>query len=115
MVDVIAGIFMVTGALLAVIAGAGLHRFENVLSRMHAASKPATLGLGLVLVGAALQIPDPGADVKLLLVILLQFATAPVGAHLVGRAAYDAGTTLRGPTAVDELAVDRPDEPSATP
>lgn len=112
MLDALAAVCMITGALLAVIAGAGLQRFDDVFARMHAASKPATLGLALVLIGAAIQIPDPRADVKLLLVILLQFTTAPVGAHLVGRAAYRAGTEMRGPTAVDELAIDRPEDSS---
>ena len=112
MLTVLSAVLMISGALLAVIAGAGLQRFGNVLARMHAATKPATLGLALVLVGAAIQLPDPRSTVKLLLVILLQFATAPVGAHLVGRAAYGAGTELRGPLVVDELAIDRPEDPA---
>jgi multicomponent Na+:H+ antiporter subunit G len=102
--EILAGSLMVLGALLAVIASAGLHRFDDLFARMHAATKPATLGMALVLIGAALHIPDPSSDVKLLLVILLQFATAPVGAHLVGRAAYRAGSHMRGSVAVDELA-----------
>lgn len=108
MMDVLAATLMVTGALLAVIAAVGLQRFPDVFARMHAATKPATLGLALVLTGAALRMPDAGAVSKLLLVIALQFITAPIGSHLVGRAAYRAGTELSGATAVDELA-ERPD------
>jgi multicomponent Na+:H+ antiporter subunit G len=107
MIAVISGVFMITGAVLAVLAGAGLHRFEDVFARMHAATKPATLGLALVLVGAALQMPDAGSIVKLLLVVLLQFITAPVGSHLVGRAAYRAGTEMNPDTRPDELAQDQ--------
>jgi multicomponent Na+:H+ antiporter subunit G len=104
MIEVLAGTMMTTGALLALIAGIGLQRFPDVFARMHAATKPATLGLVLVLSGAALLMPDSGAVVKLLLVAVLQFVTAPVGSHLVGRAAYRAGTELSDLTVVDELA-----------
>lgn len=104
MLDIVSSVLLLAGALLAVIAGAGLQRFGDVFSRMHAATKPATLGLVLVLVGAALRMPDPGSVAKLLLVIVLQFATAPVGSHLVGRAAYRRGGELSSAVHTDELA-----------
>ena len=100
--EVLSGIMMLTGAALALIAGIGLQRFDDVFARMHAATKPATLGLALVLGGAALQVPDAGNVAKLLLVVLLQFLTAPVGSHLIGRAAHRAGTE-HGDVSIDEL------------
>lgn len=109
MLDVLSAVFLLGGALLAVIAGAGLQRFQDVFARMHAATKPATLGLALVLIGAALRMPDIGSVAKLVLVIVLQFATAPVGSHLVGRAAYRSGTQMSTATRIDELGdVERP-------
>ena len=102
--ELFSDLLMFVGAALALIAGIGLQRFDDMFSRMHAAAKPATLGLLLVLVGATLQVPDTGDVVKLLLVVLLQFLTAPLGSHLVGRAAYRAGTELSDQVAVDELA-----------
>lgn len=102
--EVLSSLMMFAGAALALIAGIGLQRFDDVFARMHAATKPATLGLALVLTGAALQVPDAGDVAKLLLVVILQFLTAPVGAHLIGRAAYRAGTELGELTVVDELA-----------
>lgn len=90
----VAGGLMVAGALLAAIAGVGLLRFSDVFSRMHAATKPATLGLGLVVAGAMIAAGDPGARAKLAVVLVLQLVTAPVGAHLVGRAAFRSGTEL---------------------
>ena len=103
---------MLTGTLLAVLAGVGLHRFPDVFARMHAATKPATLGLVLVLAGAALQVDRPGSIAKLLLVVAFQFVTAPVGAHMIGRAAYRAGTELSPDTSIDELrtASNRPEQ-----
>jgi multicomponent Na+:H+ antiporter subunit G len=95
---------MTVGVLLTVIAGVGLQRFPDVFARMHAATKPATLGLLLVLVGAGLHVPDAGSVAKLLLVVALQFLTAPISAHLVGRAAFRAGTEADPNTTIDELA-----------
>lgn len=102
--EVVGGAMLLVGAVLALIAGIGLQRFPDVFARMHAATKSATLGLALVAGGAALLVPDVGSTTKLLLVIALQFATAPVGSHLVGRAAYWSGTELASETSVDELA-----------
>ena len=104
--DVVAGALILTGVALSVTAGLGLHRFPDLFARMHAATKPATLGLVLVLTGAALRMEQRGDVAKLLLVVALQFLTAPVGAHMVGRAAYRAGTELSPATTCDELARD---------
>jgi len=117
-IDVLAGVMMAVGCLLAVVAAIGLQRFPDVFARMHAATKPATLGLALVLLGAALVVPDPGSRAKLVLVVVFQLLTAPVGSHLVGRAAYHAGTELSEQTVVDELAdveLDQARGPSSPP
>lgn len=104
--EAVASILLLAGSLLALLASVGLQRFDDVFARMHSATKPATLGLILILAGAGLVIPAPGAVAKLFLVILLQFITAPVAAHLVGRAAFRAGTELSPETIVsDEVEV----------
>ena len=104
MADAVAAVLVLAGVALSLMAGIGLQRFPDVFARMHAATKPATLGLMLVLGAAALRVADPGDIAKLALVAALQFVTAPVGAHMVGRAAYRAGTELSPATEVDELA-----------
>lgn len=104
--DVVAGAMILAGVALSVTAGLGLHRFPDVFARMHAATKPATLGLVLVLTGAAIRMEERGDVAKLLLVVALQFLTAPVAAHMIGRAAYRAGTELSPDTSCDELARD---------
>lgn len=114
-IDVVVSVLLLMGTALALIAAVGLQRFPDVFARMHAATKPATLGLLLVLVGASFQLSDPGDTAKLLLVSLLQFITAPVGAHMVGRAAYRAGTELSPHTSLDELASAGLDDGGAYP
>ena len=102
--DVITAVCLLGGGLLALTAGAGLQRFDSVFARMHSATKPATLGLVLIMVGAAFQMEAVGDVFKLLTVLVLQFVTAPVGAHLLGRSAYGSGHHLNPETAVDDLA-----------
>lgn len=101
---IVSSVCIVSGATLALLAGVGLQRFPDVFARMHAATKPATLGLVLILAGTGLQVERVGDAAKLLLVVGLQFITAPVAAHMIGRAAYRAGTELSPETVLDELA-----------
>jgi multicomponent Na+:H+ antiporter subunit G len=100
--ELFGSILIVLGASLALLAAVGLNRFNDVFSRMHAATKPATLGLVLILTGTAVVLPTPGAVAKLFLVILVQFITAPVGAHLVGRAAFRTGNAISPTTIFDD-------------
>lgn len=103
-VEVLASALILAGVLFNFLGALGLQRFPDVFSRMHAATKSVTLGMGLVLAGVALLVPDRSDSAKLLLVAGLQFVTAPVSAHMIGRAAYRAGTELSPDTRIDELA-----------
>jgi multicomponent Na+:H+ antiporter subunit G len=105
--DVLAGTSLITGALLSVAAGVGLLRFPDLLSRMHAATKPQVLGLLLILAGTALRLPNVVDVTTLVLVGIFQLVTAPVAAHMVGRAVYRAGQVRADLLVVDELAEDR--------
>ena len=101
-VDVLSAVLMLSGVAFAVTAAVGLVRLPDLFSRMHAATKATTLGLALVLLGAALRVETGGDAAKLLLVGAFTFLTAPVGAHVLGRSAYRAGAGA----GVDGLVVD---------
>ncbi|QZN85541.1 monovalent cation/H(+) antiporter subunit G [Cellulomonas sp. C5510] len=101
--DVVAAVCLLGGALLALAAGIGVLRFPDLLSRMHAGTKPQVLGLVLVLIGLSLRLRSGGAVWALILVALFQMLTAPVAAHLVGRAGYRTGKVRRDLLVVDEL------------
>ncbi len=104
--DVAAGACLLGGSFLAFAAGVGVLRFPDLLARMHAATKPQTLGLVLVLAGLALRIRSAPAVWALVLVAIFQMATAPVAAHLVGRAGYRTGKVPSETLVVDELTAD---------
>lgn len=95
---------MVAGAVLTLLAGMGVLRFRDVFARMHALTKASTLGLLLVLLGAAFLVPEGNDVTFLVLAAALQLLTMPVGANLLARATYRAsGIPLRVDT-IDELA-----------
>ena len=102
--DVVAGACLIAGALLSLAAGVGLLRFPDLLARMHSATKPQILGLLLILTGTALRLQNTIDVTTLVLVGLFQLATAPVSAHMVGRAVYRAGHIPSDSLVVDELA-----------
>lgn len=92
-VDVLTSALMLGGALLALLAAVGLHRFGDTLSRMHAATKPATLGVLCCATAAALQAGALSDVTKLLVVVAVQLVTAPVGAHMLARSIRERGAT----------------------
>jgi len=104
--DVIGALALLLGALLCLAAAVGLVRFPDVLTRMHAATKPQTLGLLLVVAGVAISLREPRALGLLFVVAVLQLLTAPVAAHMVGRTAYRTGQLREDITRPDELAED---------
>jgi len=83
----------------------GLLRLQDVYSRMHATSKSTTLGVVGVLLAALLYLRFLGlsSGLKELLILGFLFLTAPVGAHMIARAAYRAGVSLWQGSVVDEF------------
>lgn len=104
--DVLSGVLMLGGAFLSFAAGVGVLRFPDLLARMHAATKPQVLGLMLVLLGLELQLRTWRGAFVVLLVVLFQMLTAPVSAHMVGRAGYRTGKIRTDLLVMDELTAD---------
>lgn len=105
--DWISGLLILAGSALALTAAIGVARFPDTLSRMHSASKPQTLGLLLVLAGAAIRLrgnPDVG---MLILTGLFTLITAPVIAQRVGQLAYREQAPQEGLFTVDEMREER--------
>jgi len=103
MADVVAAMGFTLGALLAMIAAIGVVRLPDLLSRMHAATKPQVLGLMLILTGLAFRLREPGAIGILLLIGLFQLLTTPVANHMVGRASFRAGQVREEHLVVNDL------------
>ena len=91
MTETIAALMLLIGSALIVFAGIGIVRLPDVFIRMHAATKVGTLGTGLILVGVAIQFGDAAVVVRCILIVLFLLLTAPIGAHMIGRAALRIG------------------------
>jgi len=102
--DVAVAVLLVLGCLMSLAAGIGLLRFPDLLSRMHAATKPQVLGLLCLLAAAALAAGQWAWVPVLVLIWILQLLTAPVSAHMVGRAAYRSKHLKEHMLVVDDLA-----------
>lgn len=102
MSEIITAICLVAGGLFAFVAGLGLARMPDVFIRMHAATKAGTLGVGLIMAAVAVNFADLAITVRAFAGIAFLVITAPVAAHLIGRAAYREGVPLWSETAIDE-------------
>lgn len=115
--DAIVLVLVLIGAILCLSAAVGLLHFRDVPSRLHAATKPQVLGLVLICLAIAVAQRTIGGMLLGLLivipVILLQFATAPLSAHMVGRQAYRNGTVDHQGLIVDEYADSKTTPPAA--
>ena len=104
--DLAGATLVLLGAFLCCAASVGLVRFPDVLSRMHAATKPQTLGLLLVVTGVAASLRTWAAFGTLVLVAVLQLTTAPVSAHLIARTVYRSNQIRRDLIDCDDLGDD---------
>jgi multicomponent Na+:H+ antiporter subunit G len=101
--DIVTAVCLITGSVMSLAAGIGLLRFPDVLSRMHAATKPQVFGLLLLLTGLGLQLGNWAAVPLLIIAWLFQLLTVPVSAHMVGRAGYRTKHLRREILSVDDL------------
>lgn len=92
--DYLIGIVLMVGAFFAMAAGLGILRLPDVLIRMHASTKAGTLGAGLVLLAAVVYFLDWAVTVRIMAIMVFLMATAPIGAHMMGRASLRAKVPL---------------------
>ncbi|SFS15284.1 multisubunit sodium/proton antiporter, MrpG subunit [Agrococcus baldri] len=113
--DVLGSVMILIGAGFTLTAAIGLVRLPDVLNRMHAASKPQTLGFLLLCSGLAIVLRDPGATTMLILAAGMQLVTAPVATQMMGKAAYRTGQFRSDIVVVDDRTPeDEPDDEAET-
>jgi multicomponent Na+:H+ antiporter subunit G len=101
--DMVSGLLMVIGAFFMLVAAIGVLRMPDLLLRMAATSKAATLGAACTLLALAFAYFEIGITARVLAGILFLFGTAPIAAHMIGRAAYSTGVPLWKGTVIDEM------------
>lgn len=85
------------------VAAIGILRLPDFYTRMHAITKAGTLGVGLTLIGIAIFFGDLSATTRAIAVFAFVVFTAPVSAHMIGRAGYLYDVPLWKGTLVDQL------------
>ncbi len=106
MTPILAGLLMVGGTVFMLVASVGLLRLPDLYTRMHAVTKAGTLGIGLVLVSTAVAFGDVSVAARCLVALLFVLLTAPVSAHMIGRAGYLGGVELWEDSAFDHWGAD---------
>ncbi|MFO7653658.1 MAG: monovalent cation/H(+) antiporter subunit G [Candidatus Krumholzibacteriia bacterium] len=112
----VAAVLMLLGTGFALVAAIGILRLPDVFCRMHAATKAGAFGGTLVVAGAAVFFGDVWSVVQAALIVIFFYVTAPIGAQMIGRAAYLRGAPMCDETVRDDLgAHDRFNRPDRTP
>jgi multicomponent Na+:H+ antiporter subunit G len=109
------GILCLIGGFFALVAGLGLLRLPDVLIRMHASTKAGTLASGLILAAVALHFGEVSITAKVIVAVLFLLLTAPIAAHMIGRAAIRVGVPLFNTVPADRRWVDPSPETTADP
>ena len=102
MIAAVAGVLMLLGTAFMMVAAVGLLRLPDLYTRMHAVTKAGTLGIGFVLVSAAVAFGDVSVAARAVVAILFVLFTAPVSAHMIGRAGYLGNVSLWEGTSFDD-------------
>ncbi len=103
MEQLVASALLLSGTFFMFVASLGIVRMPDVYLRMSCTSKAATLGAGCLLGAVAVAAEHAGVAGRALATILFLLLTAPVAAHLLGRAAYRLGVPLWSGSCCDEL------------
>lgn len=103
MTDVIVGILVLLGCFFVFVAGLGLLRMPDLYIRMHAATKAGTLGVGFTVAAVAVFYGSLQTVVNAVAIFFFFLLTAPIGAHILGRASYLSGVKPWEKTRLDEL------------
>jgi multicomponent Na+:H+ antiporter subunit G len=102
MTDMLTAIMWVAGPAFALLAAVGVLRMPDVFTRMQASTKASTLGLGCLLLGAAVQFGDLASFIRVVSIGAFVLLTTPVAAHVIARASYLADVPLWKGTVLDE-------------
>ena len=95
---------ILVGCFFMLVAAVGLARLPDVFTRLHAATKAGTTGVAFMMLGLMCFYQAPSVITRAVAVLFFLALTAPVSAHMIGRAAYVANVRMWEGTFVDELA-----------
>ncbi len=99
----LAALAVLGGAMFGLLAAIGIVRLPDLYTRLHAASKAGLVGAGLILVAVALISTDGAVVLRAILGIIFLLLSTPIAAHLLARAAREAGEVPTLTTTIEEI------------
>ncbi|MDR7127884.1 multicomponent Na+:H+ antiporter subunit G [Algoriphagus sp. 4150] len=103
MTEIIVIVLSSLGALFILLAAVGIVKMPDLYLRISVTTKAATLGIGLILLAAGIYFSDIAILARVIAIIVFMLLTAPVGAHMIGRASYFTGVKMWHKSTIDEL------------
>lgn len=104
--EFIVALLLLAGVGIRLLSTFGILRFGDVYLRMHASTKASTLGLIFVLGATMVYFADPLITIKLIVLFVIYFFTAPIGTQVLAHGAHVSGVPMVKETRVDQLAED---------
>lgn len=103
MIEWIVSILLLAGAAFMLLAAVGIVRLPDLPTRMHASTKAGAMGAMFTMAGVTFYFWDSVVLTRAIAIIIFILITAPIAAHVIGRAGYFVGTPLWDGTIKDEL------------
>jgi multicomponent K+:H+ antiporter subunit G len=116
MLDIFLSSLILLGAGFTFVGSLGLVRLRDFYTRLHGPTKATTLGVGSLLIASAIFFShhEEGLSLHEVLVTLFLFITAPVGAHLMAKAALHLRLQSLAKLPPDDLLDGREGDPDAS-
>lgn len=84
--QIFAGVWLIIGAIFALVGGIGLLKFNDTMTRMHAPTKVGTMGIGALLLASMIYSYTIGQGaIHELLIMAFLFVTAPISANFLAK------------------------------
>jgi multicomponent Na+:H+ antiporter subunit G len=96
-------ILATAGTIFILLAAVGLLKMPDFYMRVSISTKAITLGTGLILIAAAIDFNDFSITSRVIAIIIFIILTAPVAAHMIGRAAYFIKVSMWDKSVVNDL------------
>lgn len=103
MSEILVSVLLLAGAAFMVLAAVGILRLPDLPTRMHASTKAGAMGAMLTMGGVALHFAEGAVVARAIAFIVFILLTAPIAAHVIGRAGYFTGIALWNGTVKDQL------------
>ena len=103
MIEILVSVLLLVGAAFMVLAAIGVLRLPDLPTRMHATTKAGALGAMMTMGGVAFYFGDSTVAARAVAIVIFIFLTAPIAAHVIGRAGYFTGTNLELPSSYEEV------------